>query len=47
MKASLKELSQKTATAEANAKDIVTKAIESSSTKPDVIEKTKDGQNKE
>lgn len=47
METSLKELSQKTATAEANVKDIAIKAIESSSAKPYVIEKTKDNQNKE
>ena len=47
MEASLKELSQKAGTAEANVKDIAIKAIESSSTKPYVIEKTKDNQNKE
>ncbi len=47
MEASLKELSQKTVTAEANVKDIAIKAIESSSTKPYLIEKNKDNQNKE
>jgi hypothetical protein len=47
LETSLKELSQKTATAEASVKDIAIKAIESSSAKPYVIEKNKDSQSKE
>ena len=46
LEVTIKEMSQKTITAEANVKDIAIKAIESSS-KPYFIEKSKDNQNKE